>query len=288
MSYRWILFFILFAWITFSAAPRSPIFSNEESAYHLLNLKSDQTNLNSDQLESLLKTDPIAALRAGLTKYRADVHSFTAILHKSERIGNTLHPEEIINVSVREEPFAVMMLWNQGARNQAEGTLYVAGENNGNMKVWRPKALLAKTLNVGPNDAIARSASRYSLAESSLYHGHFRTYQRWSQAKDVGQLTLEYKGKRAIPELGGRICHELIRTCDPPESDSYTLSEPPRTDANQLFKTVHVFLDTEIGIQLGAILTRADGQKVGSYLFRDVVFNAAFPAGQFTLQAFQK
>ena len=164
----------------------------------------------------------------------------------------------------------------------------MTGENGGNMKVWRPNALLAKTLNLAPNDSIARSASRYGLAESSIYHGQYRTYDRWKSVQKMGQLKVDYRGKKAIPELGGRICHELVRTCEPAEADAFILGESPRSDPNQLFTTVQIFLDAETGYQVGAVLTRADGQLIGSYFFRDVLLNPSFPPGQFTPAAFGK
>ena len=209
-------------------------------------------------------------------------------MHKRERIGKALFPTEVIRMAVREEPFAVAMVWEKGARNQAEGTFYAAGENGGNMVVWRPNALLAKTLNVGPRESLARSASRYCLIESSIYHGHLRTYTRWKRVQELGQLVVEYKGKHSVPELGGKVCHELVRTCDPPEADSFGIDEPPRTAPLERFTTVRIFLEAETGIQLGAILARADGELVGSYLFRDVVVNPTFPAGQFTPAAFRR
>jgi hypothetical protein len=244
--------------------------------------------VTAQSLDELLRTDLIAALGASAQKYRAEVTSFTATLHKRERIGKTLHPPEIITVAVREDPFAVSMVWQSGSRNNAEGTLYAAGENGGNMTVWRPNALLAKTLAVGPRDALARNAARYCLAESSVYHGHYRTYTRWKQARDEGRLITDIKAMRPIPELGGRVCYEVVRTCDPPEADSFLIEEAPRQSPPEVFQTVRIYLDAETGYQVGAVLTRPDGELVGSYLFRDLVFNPAFPPGQFTAAGFRK
>ena len=279
----WIL---IVATVAAAAVPRGPGFPADVASDG--ETSDGPTPFSARSLDELLKTDLIAALGASAAKYRGEVYGFTATLHKRERIGKTLHPAEVIRVAVREDPFAVSMLWLSGARNQAEGTIYASGENGGNMTVWRPHALFAKQLAVGPRDALARTAARYGLAESSLYHGHYRTYTRWKQARDEGRLTVEVLGKRAIPELGGRVCYEVVRTCDPPEADSFALDEAPRNSPPELFRTVRVYLDAETGYQIGAILTRADGELVGSYLFRDLKLNPAFPPGQFTPSGFRK
>jgi hypothetical protein len=277
---------LIIATVAAAAVPRGPDFPQAITAE--IAPTDCLASINSQSLDEILRSDLIAALGASAAKYRAEVNGFTATLHKRERIGKTLHPAEVIKVAVREDPFAVSMVWLAGARNQAEGTLYATGENGGNMTVWRPNAFLAKTLAVGPRDALARSAARYCLAESSVYHGHYRTYSRWKQARDEGRLNVEVKAKRPIPELGDRVCYEVVRTCDPPEADSFLIGEAPRQSPTELFRTVTLYLDADTGLQVGAILTRADGELVGSYLFRDLTFNPAFPPGQFTVSGLRK
>lgn len=273
-----------------SAAPNGPYLISEESSHAVIPDAANGKTLTAQQFAELVSCDPLAALAAGLTRYKRDVRGMAATLLKQERIGKTLHPPEVVRVSIREEPFAVLMIWESGIRNSAEGTLYVAGENAGSMKVWRPNALLAKSLTLGTKDALARSASRYCLAESGLYHGQLRTYARWKAIHDAGALQVEYRGRMAVPELGGMICHELVRTCAVPECDRYCSDEKPKPaeGAPDAFSTAIVYLDAETGYQVGARLLRADGELVGSYFFRDIAYNPAFPAGQFTTDAFKK
>ncbi|MFO0937236.1 MAG: DUF1571 domain-containing protein [Gemmataceae bacterium] len=280
---------IIVSAIAISASPRGPGFSSSDrDSFAALKPAANSQPFTAARFEELVPRDPVAAMGEALTHYRSTVRGFTATMHKQERIGKTLFPPEVIRMAVREEPFAVSMTWEKGIRNQAAGTLYVAGENGGNMIVWRPDALLAKTLKMSPNETLARSASRYCLAESSLSHGHLRTYLRWKQVQESGKLAVEYRGKHAVAELGGIVCHELVRTCSPEESDSFSIGEPARTTPAEQFTKVTIYLDAETGMQVGAVLNRADGELVGSYLFRGVVLNPSFPEGQFTERGFRK
>jgi hypothetical protein len=281
---------LVMAAVAASAVPNGPHLTSDEFSSTVIPDATNGKTLTPDQFAELVSCDPLAALAAGLARYQREVRGMTATLLKQERIGKTLHPPEVIRVSIREEPFAVLMLWESGIRNSAEGTLYVSGENAGSMKVWRPNALLAKSLTLGTKDALARAASRYCLAESGLYHGQLRTYVRWKAIHDAGTLQVEYRGRKAVPELGGKICHELVRTCAVPECDRYCSDEKPKSGegAPDAFSTATIFLDAETGYQVGARLMRADGELVGSYFFKDITLNPVFPSGQFTMDAFRK
>ena len=83
---------------------------------------------------------------------------------------------------------------------------------------------------------------------------------------------------------------ECRPTCDPAECDRYCSDEKPKPaeGAPDAFARATIYLDAETGYQVGARLTRADGELVGSYFFRDITFNPVFPAGQFTTVAFKK
>ncbi|MGL4423116.1 MAG: DUF1571 domain-containing protein, partial [Gemmataceae bacterium] len=118
-----------------------------------------------EELVELFRTEPVKALEAIHARVQAEVRGFRATLHKQERLGKTLGPQEVIQVSCRnEEPFAVRMVWKEGAtklRSPVE-TLLVRGENQGKMRV---KLKLGLTVPADPNSSEARATSRYSLAD---------------------------------------------------------------------------------------------------------------------------
>jgi hypothetical protein len=71
---------------------------------------------------------------------------------------------------------------------------------------------------------------------------------------------------RQVPELNGRPCHAIRRTCLAPEEDGLT--------------QVTVYFDADSHLQVGAVLLAGD-DLVGSYFFRDLRLNPKFDAGHF-------
>jgi hypothetical protein len=160
------------------------------------------------------------------------------------------------------------------------------------MIVWRPEALILKTLPVKPKEDLPRSASRYCVTDSSLSHSMYRSFMKWSYCKDRNTLSCDFLGVRAVPELGGRNCIVLRRTCNPDELDNFCLDDPtvrdPATDPAQAIHEVTLYIDVATWLQVGSVLKRADGELVGSYFFRDVELNPTFPPGTFTPDGFKK
>ncbi len=244
-----------------------------------------------EQFLALARTDPVAFFEACSRRYQRDVHGFRAVLHKQERVKGVLHPPEVVRVAVRETPFAVRMVWEAGVRDDVGGTVYAAGENAGRMIVWRPTKLI-KFFPVNPKEGVAVAASRYCITDSSLSHASYRSFKLSSAARARGTLAVEFLGVRPVPETGGRTCILLRRTCTPDEVDNFALDDrtvrDPSTDPADAVHTVLIAVDAETWLQIGTVLTRADGQLVGSYHFRDVELNPAFPAGTFTPDGFTK
>ena len=249
----------------------------------------------ADDLARLARTDPVGLLDACRRKFKADVRTYRVTFHKQERINGELFPPEVIRLTVREEPYAVLMLWQSGARKvlgtATEGVLFVAGENDGKMIVWRPSALLAKTLVLTPTDRQARASSRYAITEAGLGHILERTYRAWAAERDRGRLHAEYLGTRAVPEAGDRVCHVIKRTCDAPTIDPFVMTEPPpdpSTRPADAVKTITLLIDAETGFQLGSELRRADGELAGAYYYRDIELNPTLGREQFTPAGFKK
>jgi hypothetical protein len=206
----------------------------------------------------------------------------------------------VIRVAGREQPFAVLFLWESGAREaqvggfsmgKIEGVLYAAGENDGNVLAWRPGALFAAVAPTAPGSSAARMASRYTATESGLGHILDRTRRAWTAARDAGRLTWKFDGTRPVPEVGGRVCHVITRTCQPPEADPFISTDPrpaPGSRPGDEFATVTVMIDAERWLQIGSEQRAANGDLLGAYYFRDVAPNPAFAPDQFTRAALRK
>ena len=117
------------------------------------------------------------------------------------------------------------------------------------------------------DDPMVKSESRYHIRESGLVVSIERTWRVWRRSQQLGRLNVQYLGVQPVAEVGGRPCHILVRTCDPPEEDGVV--------------TVWLAYDAESWLQVGSRLTAGE-RLIGSYYFRDVRLNPAFPPDQFT------
>jgi hypothetical protein len=214
--------------------------------------------------------DALGVLEASIRRYREQYTGYTSVLHKQERVGETLREPEVCEVAFREKPFSVYMKWRVGA-DQAKASLYVAGENNDKILInpnYRIAALVRlNSVARDPEGADARSASRYSVREFGIQKGSERTYVVWKKVAEEGRLWTDYRGLQSIPELGGRKCHVIHRHIDPPEEQGLT--------------DLTLYFDAENWLQTGSVLRRPGGELIAYYFFRDLVLNPAFSADQF-------
>lgn len=242
---------------------------------------------SQEEFAELLRTDAVAALRAAMSRYQCEIKTYRCIMLKRERIGGKLGKQEVIRVAFREEPFAVLMHWQEGA-GLASATLYVAGENGGNL---RAKSFLGIT-NTDPAGTLARRSARYTIQDFGIYLGTYRTYQRWKTQQDQVALSVEYLGERAIPELGGLRCYVVKRTCTPAEIDPFSMNDPTTPDAAKApldaIAEVELMFDPQTWFQVGSVLRHKDGSLLGSYFFTQIEINPTFAPDQFTPAALSK
>jgi hypothetical protein len=210
--------------------------------------------------------DAVAALQASIRRYDREVHSFTALLHKRERINRQLHPTELVEVSFRNEPYSVLMRWREGVRS-ALVSLYVAGQHNNRMLIQRPSGW-PRRVQLDPEGYFAGLESRYPITKFGFRAATERTLKVWQEKQQVGELHVEYRGVQKLAELGERPCHVLHRTTNSPEEDG--------------LRQVTVYLDTQTWLQVGTRLVDGEGQLIGEYFFRDVRLNPDLPPEHFS------
>ncbi len=98
----------------------------------------------------------IAEARSSFEK----VTDYTCTLVKKERINGDLTPDHIIAMSVRNDPFSVDLRWLEPRGNVGQEACYVAGRNDGKMRV-KSAGLLGAVgfLSIDPTDPRARRAA---------------------------------------------------------------------------------------------------------------------------------
>jgi len=283
---------LLIAGVCFAASPTAPIVSHmNASSERLPSFDTSGVLPTQSEFEKFAASDAIAALQASIIRSQREFRGFRGTFVKQERIGGTLHPPEEIAVAFREEPYAVRMLWKSGSRMLAEGTLYASGENDGKMLVWLP-SLLGRKSKVSTRDGLARNSARYCIEDFGIMMGSQRTLKSWLAAQERRELDAEYLALQPVPELAGKKCYAIRRTCRADSLDPFLLGDPrPEvTDKNRVdsFRTVTIYFDPETWLQVGSEQRRADGERVGAYYFKDVVLNPAFGPDEFKPSALKK
>ena len=94
-------------------------------------------------------SDPEDWLRAAEAAY-GKVTSYTAVLHKQQRVAGKLLPEETILLKYKK-PFSVYMKWIKAPYKGSE-LLYIAGWNQNQIRAHRGGILWFITRNVDPRD----------------------------------------------------------------------------------------------------------------------------------------
>lgn len=94
------------------------------------------------KLESLAKTDHVAALQLCLDHYRSSYRDYTLTFQKQERLGGILGKVQEIQVKFLDKPFSVSFLWIKNQPSPADRLLYVEGKWD-NQMIVRPSGLLA-------------------------------------------------------------------------------------------------------------------------------------------------
>jgi Protein of unknown function (DUF1571) len=227
-----------------------------------------------EQFAELAHGDPVAMLDACLRRGHRELDGYRATLVKRETIHGVTHPEEEVAAAVRFRPYSVRFVWKRGAR-EADRCLYVEGEHGGKILVRPTSGLARMASRFSPDNVyerplsgpLVRSSSRYAITDSHVLAASQRSWRAWSRARRLGRLHLDYQGVREVPEVGGRRCHVLVRTCDPPEEEGVI--------------TVWIAIDAETWQQVGTRLTAGE-RLIGYYYFRDVELNPPFAADTFT------
>lgn len=223
--------------------------------------------------DALPERDPVAFLAKCLAEYnQRGVKSYKLLMQKQERVGGVLNKTEEIEVVFREQPHSVHMRWLKGER-LASRVLYVAGENNGKV-LAKPAGVAGAFLSAverDPEGPEAKQSGRYPLTTFGLKNTAARSLRTWKAAQDKGTFKFEYLGIKKVPEAGDRLCYAIKRYCDPPEDDGMV--------------EVTLYIDKELGLQLGSIAKAAEGKLLGEYFYRDIEFNPELKTDPFTKAA---
>lgn len=225
---------------------------------------------DTSEMHRLAVTDAVAFLDACLRHQSRNVRGYQGVLRKTERIRGKLQPPEVIDFWFSESPYRVLMKWREGSRG-AKASLFVEGANDNRIAIL---TRLNVVLDLDPDGRLVQDGGRYNIREFSMRQGTERTLRAWRQAQERGILRVAYLGRQSCPEVNGRLCYVLQRSCDPPEEEGVVI--------------VKVAIDPEHWLQVGSELIDGNGHLIGSYYFTDLVINPDFTPDQFDRSALRK
>jgi hypothetical protein len=221
-------------------------------------------------LENILAYQPTLFLQMCLDKYEAEIHGYTCVFYKQERVQGKLRDPEKIDVAFREKPFSVHFAWQSG-QVLARKALYVEGENEGNMRVL--PTFLPFAVNEKPDSARSKASGHYTINQFGMRMGTQRSLASMRRAQARGGLHVEYLGEYSVSQLGGRQCYKFVRT--PFDTiEEYGLNE------------LTLYIDKENWLQVGSILKDAQGNLISEYFFGNVHLNPDYSKDQFSFKGF--
>lgn len=132
------------------------------------------------------------------------VRDYTCLLVKKERMGGEDPEDNVVLMSVRTEPFSVALKWDQPRKLKGQEVCYVAGRNNGQMRVRSTGALgVFGFVSIDPSDPRARQTSRHSITEAGIGNLINRFATSWQSERklnraQVNMAEYDYAGRRCI------------------------------------------------------------------------------------------
>jgi len=109
----------------------------------------------------------IALLQDGIARAK-DVPAYTAVFEKREVVDGVLLDPQVMDLTLRHEPFGVHLAWVEGQRGRT--VMYEEGRNDGEMLVnpggWRGR--LTGTLQLNVNGSLAKSEARHPITDVGM------------------------------------------------------------------------------------------------------------------------
>lgn len=194
------------------------------------------------------------------------VKDYTCVFTKQERVNGELQPEQTIFMKVREKPFSIYMKW-VGKKCRGQEALYVAGKNNGKVKVHPGGILGIINLNLDPEGARAMEDNRHPITDAGI---GYTTHLIWAdltraRKKNEGELTLL---KKRDGDGTAVLC---LRAVLPPEKVKRGLK---KTSPEQYYAAAaEIYLDAETFFLSSITVYNPKGELLEKYSYREVKVN---------------
>jgi hypothetical protein len=165
---------------------------------------------------------PLSVLYQRAQQRLATMDTYIYRLKRREVVAGKKQPEELIRVSVRNEPYSVHLKW-LGTEGKGREAIYVKGKFKNEMQVLLapgdPFAFLMTRTSIAPDDAMVRAKSRYPITETG-FGSLIARFGQLAAAVEKGDTrggTAKYLGRVARPEFAAQV--EAVHQVLPAESD---------------------------------------------------------------------
>lgn len=193
-----------------------------------------------------------------------NVRDYTCVMIKREQVQGRLQPENVIAMRVRNQPFSVYLRWLGPKTSVGQEVCYVAGRNNGQMRVHSPGVLGAVGfVSIDPRDPRAMRESRHPITEAGVGNLIERLRQGWYAERQVNMTQVQI----AEYEFNKRRCTRV------------ELSHPTRVQGFYSYRTVTYFdNETHLPVRFEAYDWPVNGGTPGGelqevYSYVDFRFN---------------
>jgi hypothetical protein len=134
--------------------------------------------------------EPLRLIAEARRAYQG-VRDYACLLVKRENVRGQLQPENLITMRVRTQPFSVYLRWHGPKTFAGQEACYVAGRNNGMMRVHSAGLLGAVGfVSIDPRDKRVSENSRHSITEAGIGNLIERFGKRYETDKRLGTATV--------------------------------------------------------------------------------------------------
>jgi hypothetical protein len=212
--------------------------------------------------------EPLQLLAAARQSYQ-NVRDYTCLFVKRERIKGQLQPESLIAMRARTQPFSVHLRWLSPKNLAGQEACFVAGRNNGMMRV-RASGVLGAVgfVNLDPRDPRAQEHSRHTILEAGIGYLIEQYTQGWQQVRPYNRTQVriaeyDYNKRRCtrvetiqLENIGGKVpFHRCVVYFDkehrlPIRAENYDWPRPGGTQGGDLLEE-YSYADLRPNVGLG-------------------------------------
>ena len=161
----------------------------------------------------------LAFAHDSLGQMRSEIHDYTAIMAKRERVNGKLSPTSFMNVKIRcgrtnaqgkKDPFSIYMKFLQPREEAGREVLWVEGRDSNNLLVHQPGGITGfRTFELDPNGFLAMKGQKYPIYDAGLENLIVKLIEKAGRDRAAGICKVNYRDGL---KMKGRPCSliELI------------------------------------------------------------------------------